>query len=151
MMEKIFGHDRWKTSFPEGSVKCDCLSCSFCDGKIQEDDCPHGEDDKSCPCRFCDCGRRMTNWESEVGDLCGFCFATFNYEHFNNKPYAVFVGFQDNPDNTPFPLFDIRGDHPMHNKTVSAEVLFREKIDLPWIPDFDDWLKWRKDADGRRL
>ena len=59
---------------------------------------------------------------------------------------AEFVGWmsdgENDPDYPPFPLFNIRGEHPKTGSTVGLATL--RDFGIP-IPDFPAWMEWNDD------
>lgn len=130
---------------PETAVPahCACETCPVCNGKPRSPDCSHGDDDQPCRHRSCDCGRILNLWEAEVGDMCEICFDGINRERFDDKPYAVFAGWQEQePGFPPFPLFNVGGHHPKRNSTVGVDTLWESAIQVPWIPTFQTYKSW---------
>jgi len=59
---------------------------------------------------------------------------------------AVFIGYQEDPELGPIPLFNILGNHPRNGSTVDGNTLIREGIAFPVriAPTLEEWEKRRK-------
>ena len=57
-----------------------------------------------------------------------------------NNVCAIFVHYQEQEEGyPPIAMYDIHGDHPRKNSTVTADTLKEDGISVPPTPTFKEW------------